>query len=583
MKKKLLVLLINIMLIPINIYAEELKLEWQTIWEGSGVANDFGISLENEDIIVSSTATNVEGLINDSNEDVLIKRYDKTGKLLWQTKWGGNGREIFKSMLRVENNNFIAVGCSNSTDIEGLDIHNKNSSYCDAIIVKYNQNGELIWEKSIGGQLDDELISAIHTNDGGYVVAGTSSSNDIDGLINYGSKDVIILKYDSNGTLLWKKTWGSTLTDNFQNIILTKDNYIILVVNGTTLVKYNQDGDIMWQKELTEDSENVYSSISITPENDIIAAGRFRNIDGIENRDNSSDAIIIKYDQKGNVLWYKTWGGNNYENIHSMSLTKEGDIIVVGNYNSSDIDGMPKESEQGAMILKYNKNGELLWQKSYNHSSIQQFDSVKITQNEDIIIGGSFSTIYDEYPENDQIIIIKYNKDGNIVWEKEYGGSEDDNFLSWITTEKNDIYLLIESHSKDIPGLIIETQYRQSIITKHSIYYVLKNELLSKNGTATFEQQDSTGIITPTPDDGYKVKEVIVKDTQGNRIELTLQEDGTYTFDLYDDVTIEVQFTLAIDNPKTGILDVMTILIVGFIISVTGIFIVKNYNERYEI
>ena len=122
------------------------------------------------------------------------------------------------------------------------------------------------------------------------------------------------------------------------------------------------------------------------------------------------------------------------------------------------------------------------------------------------------------------------------------------------------------------------------ILVKYSIEYDLGN-VETENGSAELKQEGKYGIITPTPNEGYEVDKIIIKDIDGNilDIETTKREDGTYSFELYTDVSIEVIYKEKIENPKTGILDVMTILIIGFIMSVTGIFIVKNYNERYEI
>ena len=139
------------------------------------------------------------------------------------------------------------------------------------------------------------------------------------------------------------------------------------------------------------------------------------------------------------------------------------------------------------------------------------------------------------------------------------------------------------TYSDDIEGITNKGE-RDIVIVKYSYKFNLET-LTNDNGNLKVEQQGSQAIITPTPVQGYEVDQIIIKDKNGEvlDLEVTRLEDGTYSFDLFTDVSVELTFKEKIENPKTGILDVMTILIIGFIMSVTGIFIVKNYNERYEI
>ena len=176
-------------------------------------------------------------------------------------------------------------------------------------------------------------------------------------------------------------------------------------------------------------------------------------------------------------------------------------------------------------------------------------------------------------------------------WQKSWGGNSRDSFREGnnydnlnnvIETEDGGIILYGTSDSTDIEGLPNKGS-QDIILVKYSIEYDLGN-VETENGSAELKQEGKYGIITPTPNEGYEVDKIIVKDKDGNvlDVEVTNQEDGTYSFDLYTDVTVEVIYKEAIENPKTGILDVITIIFVGLFISLSGFFIVKRYNERLE-
>ena len=155
-------------------------------------------------------------------------------------------------------------------------------------------------------------------------------------------------------------------------------------------------------------------------------------------------------------------------------------------------------------------------------------------------------------------------------------------FYNILQTQDGGFIVSGYSWSTDIVGLPNKGG-QDAIIVKYSIEYDLEN-VTTENGMSTAVQQGSKGIITPTPNEGYEVDTIIIKDKNGEVIDLevTKLEDGTYSFDLFTDVSVEVTFKEKIENPKTGIFDVMTILIIGLLISLLGVTVVKVYNERYE-
>ena len=393
---------------------------------------------------------------------------------MWQKNWGGNNQDDFFSMLVIEDGGFIAVGYTNSTDIEGL----PNKGEYVPVIVKFDKNGNVLWQKNWYGF--GSFDSVEQTEDGGFIAVGSSTLNDIEGLTNKGESDAIIVKYDKDGNMLWQKSWGGNKSDDLNNVIETEDGNIMLF-------GYSESTDI----------------------------------EGLPNKGDEA-AIILKYDKDGNMLWQKkSWGGNDEDWINSALLTDDGGFILFGSSNSINIEGI------------------------MNHGS---FDA----------------------------IIARYDKYGNMLWQKNWGGSENDGFISMSLTEDGGFIGICESFNLEQTNFDIK-------IVKYSIEYELEN-VTNEKGTSIVQQQGKYGVITPTPNKGYEVDKVIIKDKDGNvlNVEVSKLEDGTYSFDLYTDVSVEVIYKEAIENPKTGILDVITIIFVGLFISLSGFFIVKRYNERLE-
>ena len=544
MKKKLLILLNLLFFTPFVINAEGLKMESQKSFGGS-LSDQFNSIISTEDskfVSVGYTRSRdidgIEGKGEFAHEAIIIK-YDNDGNILWKNAWGGDEMDYFYDVIQQKSGEFVVVGNSTSSDIEGLP--NMYGGDGDAIIIKYDKNGNLLWQKSWGGKLISARFRSITSSlDDGIVVVGSSEFSEIEGMTNKGMYDAIIVKYDKDGNILWQKNWGGNGYDDFTGVISTEDGGFIIV----------------------GESES-------------------NDIEGLQNK-GSYDAIVLKYDKDGNLIWQKSWGGNDSERFTSVAVTEDGGFVAVGNTQFIVYEG---DSRLDAIIVKYNKDGNVLWQKSYGNELNEFYESVvEIDDYGFVVVGYINSSLIDSKPatDKDDAIIIKYDKDGNMLWEKSWGGSDYDEFRKVISTQDGKIIASGYSHSTDIDGLTNKGE-KDAIIVKYSIEYNLEN-ITTENGTSAVEQKGKYGIVTPTPNEGYEVDKIIVKDKDGNvlDVETTKQEDGTYSFDLYTDVSVEVLFKEKIENPKTGIMDFITIIFIGFAISISGFFIVKRYNERFE-
>ena len=544
MKKKLLILLSLLFFTPFVINAEGLKMESQKSFGGS-LSDQFNSIISTEDskfVSVGYTRSRdidgIEGKGEFAHEAIIIK-YDNDGNILWKNAWGGDEMDYFYDVIQQKSGEFVVVGNSTSSDIEGLP--NMYGGDGDAIIIKYDKNGNLLWQKSWGGKLISARFRSITSSlDDGIVVVGSSEFSEIEGMTNKGMYDAIIVKYDKDGNILWQKNWGGNGYDDFTGVISTEDGGFIIV----------------------GESES-------------------NDIEGLQNK-GSYDAIVLKYDKDGNLIWQKSWGGNDSERFTSVAVTEDGGFVAVGNTQFIVYEG---DSRLDAIIVKYNKDGNVLWQKSYGNELNEFYESVvEIDDYGFVVVGYINSSLIDSKPatDKDDAIIIKYDKDGNMLWEKSWGGSDYDEFRKVISTQDGKIIASGYSHSTDIDGLTNKGE-KDAIIVKYSIEYNLEN-ITTENGTSAVEQKGKYGIVTPTPNEGYEVDKIIVKDKDGNvlDVETTKQEDGTYSFDLYTDVSVEVLFKEKIENPKTGIMDFITIIFIGFAISISGFFIVKRYNERLE-
>ena len=263
-----------------------------------------------------------------------------------------------------------------------------------------------------------------------------------------------------------------------------------------------------------------------------------------------------------------------------------GDYVLTARNNSTNLENITNKGGQDIIVVKYDKDWNLLWQKNWggNEDDIPE-QLIRTNDNSFVIIGYSSSNDIEGITNNGKqdAVIIKFDKDGNVLWYDNYGGAGDDTFQYAIQNNNGTLISLCISNMAGIEDTE-ENSGKYGIIIKYSQEYELEKNSI-ENGDIVVEQQNNIGIVSPIPNKGYEVDKVIVKDTKGNilDVEVTKLDDGTYSFPLYTDVSVEVLFKEEVVNPKTGVIDIISTLLVGFVISFIGFILVKRNCYRYEI
>lgn len=216
-------------------------------------ANDGGFLIAGHTFSVNGDVT-----ANNGMGDFWIIKIDDVGNLLWQKNYGGSDDDLATGIVATADGYIIAGQSSSSNgDVS------QNNGEADVWTVKINNSGAMQWEKSTGGSLDDFGNAIIVTADGGFAVSGGSYSNDGDISGNHGIVDYLVLKFDAAGTLQWQKSLGGSEDEISENLAQTEDGGFIVcgssrssngdvsVYYGTYtawLVKLNPAGDLSWEK-----------------------------------------------------------------------------------------------------------------------------------------------------------------------------------------------------------------------------------------------------------------------------------------------------------------------------------------------
>ncbi|WP_418638631.1 hypothetical protein [Winogradskyella sp.] len=349
-------------------------LQWQKTFGGS--ADERGSSIiQTQDggyAILGFSFSNDGDLNNNSGlQDYWLAKLDANGNLSWQKSFGFQGTDSGISVIQTNDQGYLLTGILDVTASGGEGNTSRNTNRHaggDYWAIKLNTTGTIEWSQYFGGNFTDTPNDVIQTEDNGFVIVGSSDSDDTDISNNIGTYDFWIVKISAVGNLAWEKSFGGTQIDEARAITSTNDgNYLIAgdtrsydndISNNKGaadlwLIKISPEGNLLWEKTIGGSSFDVARSIVKSQNNGFILAGssRSNDLDVSENK-GQNDAWILKVDNNGNLQWETTIGGSNIDFAYSVAELNDGSTIAVGDSTSNDGDIIENKGFTDLLIIK---------------------------------------------------------------------------------------------------------------------------------------------------------------------------------------------------------------------------------------
>ena len=331
------------------------SLQWQKCVGGSlmDVFQDVLQTVDGGYIAVGysySNDSNVSG--NHGKSDFWIVKLSSTGSLVWQKCYGGSKIDIAYKVIQCMDGEFLIAGSTESNDSNV----NGNKGNSDGWLVKVNGSGVLQWQKCFGGMSNDAIRSIQQTADSGFVFTGTTSSSDTNILGNHGGQDLWVLKLDKTINIQWQKCYGGTQSETGFSVQNTSDGGYIIAGNTTSndgdiasgnkgqydfwVLKLTSSGIISWQKCIGGSNMDEAYSVIQTTDGGYVVSGytQSNDIDVIGNHGNTPDYWLVKLSSSGNILWQKCYGGSSTDIAYTLQQTSDGGLILSGESLSHDGD-----------------------------------------------------------------------------------------------------------------------------------------------------------------------------------------------------------------------------------------------------
>jgi hypothetical protein len=317
----------------------------------------------------------------------------------------------------------------------------------------FSQNPEIIFQKSISGGNNNYGRSICSTADSGYVFVGNI-------YLENDTVDYIVAKVSASNEITWQKTYGGSGHEIANKILTTTDGGYILVGYSSSsdgdvsenkgwddcwILKLDETGNIEWDRSFGGSSRDLGNNILPTIDSGYLIAATTKSTDGdvIENH-GGTDYWLLKINNAGNIEWEHTYGGSDDETFSDLKQLNDTCFLLLGSSRSSDGDVSHNYGGKDYWLVKIDTAGNLLWERNYGGSESDNGAAIALKNDGGFVLGGSSKSSDGDVSKNiglDDYWVVSCNSAGNIQWQRVYGGSKND-VLKTIE-QMEDGYLLV--------------------------------------------------------------------------------------------------------------------------------------------
>jgi len=340
--------------------------------------------------------------------DYHLIKLNQQGEEVWEKYFSGQNHDFLSATVNTQEGGFLLSGTSFSS--KSLDKKEDSKGGSDIWLVRINEFGDEMWQKTIGGTSDEEARSVIQTTDLGFFVAGNVQNS----AKGYGSKDVFIIKLDKNRGIASQIILGGKGLDEVEKMIPTKDGGALLGVYSRSsatgskktenfgegdywIIKLNKDGKVEWEKNFGGKGDDHLRTLSLTSTGFLIG-GESRSersgnkTVGIEE---GTDLWLVSLNERGEEIWQKSYNFKNRDVLMGMSVLHAADDktstgILLGGYTQAE--GRIESDDETFWMLYLNENGDEQWRKHVKGESSQKeerLSDIKLNRDGSIILAGT--------------------------------------------------------------------------------------------------------------------------------------------------------------------------------------------------
>jgi hypothetical protein len=354
------------------------------------------------------------------------------GGVAWIRQLGTSASDDCRSVSADGLGNVYVTGATNGS------LGGPNAGGYDAFLSNYDSSGNCLWTRQFGTSADDSP-GGVSCDGLGNVYVAVATYGSLGGP-NAGYRDVCVSKYNSSGSLLWMRQFGTSHEDLVCD--LSADGLGNVYVAGNTggslgtpsagsndvfVAKYNSTGDRLWTRQFgTSDNEQAYD-VSADGRGSVYVTGYTLGSLADTNA-GASDAFVAKFDSSGNCLWTRQFGTSGYEYANDISANGLGDVYLAGQTTGSL--GAPNTGGTDAFVCKFDSSGDLLWTRQFGTSDDDLATAISADGTGNVYVGArTKGSLAGPSAGDYDVFVGEYDSQGNLLWSRQLGTpSEDDVF-----------------------------------------------------------------------------------------------------------------------------------------------------------
>ncbi|WET00026.1 T9SS type A sorting domain-containing protein [Chryseobacterium arthrosphaerae] len=372
---------------------------------------------------IQSDKQQASGSKQNNGYDFHLVKLNQQGDQVWGKYFSGQNHDYLSATVTTQDGGFLLAGTSYSG--KGLDKKEDSRGGSDIWLIRLNEFGDELWQKTLGTSSDEEARSVIQATDLGFFVAGNVQNSSK----GYGSKDAWITRLDKDGKELSQLILGGKGLDEVEKMIPTKDGGALLGIYSRSSEFRDSGSGIRNPESKSPSGSTVIRNLSSATSTAISQMPKASSNYG------EGDYWIVKLDKNGKVEWEKNYGGKGDDHIRTLALTSTG--YIIGGESRSERSGNKTVGTQEGTdlwLIALNERGDEQWQKSYNFKNRDVLMGMSVitktqesrTKSQDVTTGillGGYTQAEGRIEKDDETFWMLYlDQNGNEQWRKHVTG-----------------------------------------------------------------------------------------------------------------------------------------------------------------
>jgi hypothetical protein len=424
-----------------------------------------GLALDATGIYVAGrTDADLDGAFPETfkgSTDAFVRKYDASGNVVWTRQFGTSLVDIAFNIAADASSVYVVGRTDADLDGTGPETFKGNK---DTFVQKYDASGNVIWTRQVGTSSVDVAL-AVSVDAAGVHLAGRTDG-DLDGAGSgtfAGVSDAFVQTYDTNGTLLWTREFGSPAFDQALGIV--GDGSAVFVAGqvdgalpgetseggGNTdafVQKYDAGGNVSWTQRFGTlgPEADLARAVAMDEDRNVYVAGDTRGTLPGQTSVGLNDAFLRKYDRDGNLLWTRQFGSVLTD--FGLAVAVDADrqrVYVAGRSDTAQLGQSFAGGQSDAYVRAFDLNGNDVWTRQFGTNDFDNLSAVTVDERGAVYVAGQTNgTLLGQPPVGgvNDAFIRKYDSDGNEVWTRQFGSANSDSANGISVDGKGDVYVV---------------------------------------------------------------------------------------------------------------------------------------------